>query len=193
MYLTNNENNANKAYTFLAEEKALVPGLIGLLDHSSSVVIRGKALLAFYLMFKINLKWTMVLAENKFGPLLDKLKESTKYIEYCLIHLVDILTEIIPTVGKNIASELKRLKQQNDDPEAVASREQINYLTLLPTIMGVFNSSLLRNKIITKSFLQTIFSIYDYSEYLKDTINVGRSLRSLLTFIYRNNSELSSS
>ena len=173
IYLTNNENNANKVYTFLAEEKGLVPALIGLLDHSSSVVIRGKALLAFYFMFKINLKWTMVLSENKFGPLLDKLKESTKYIEYCLIHLVDLLIEIVPTVGKNIAEELKRLKQQNDsDPEALASKEQINYLTLLPIIMGVFNSSLLRNKIVNKIFLQTIFSIYDYSENLKDTINV---------------------
>jgi len=169
------QTNGNKAYTFLAEEKLLIPALMSLLDHSS-VVIRGKTLLALYFMFKINLKWMMILAENKFGPLLDKLKGLHKYTEYCLIHLVDLVVEIIPRILKNISDELKdlkKLKQKDDtDPEAAVPKEQVtNFLGLLPMVLGTMNSSILRGKIVTNSFLLTIFGIYDYSEGLKDSIN----------------------
>lgn len=167
-------NNANKAYTFLAEEKSLLPSLINLLDHSS-VVIRGKTLLAFYLMFETNLKWMLVLAENKFAPLLDKLKDSHKYVDCCLVHLVDLIVTLVPRILKNIAEGLKKLKQMDDsDPEALPPKEQINYLELLPMILGVMSSSILRNKIVNSNFLMTMFNIYDYSENLKDSINVGR-------------------
>lgn len=144
---------------------------MSLLDHSN-YVIRGKTLLVLYFMFKINLKWMMILAENKFGPLLDKLKDSHKYIEYCLKHLIDLIAEIVPKVLKNIAEELKRLKKDDNDPEAIIPKEQINYLGLLPMILGVMNSSLLRNKVMSNTFLMTLCTVYDYSENLKDSINV---------------------
>ncbi len=114
----------------------------------------------------------MILAENKFGPLLDKLKDTHKYTEYCLIHLVDLVAEIVPKVLKNISEELKKIKREDSDPEAVIPKEQGNYLGLLPMILGVMNSGVLRTKIFSSSFLTTLCTVYDYSENLKDSINV---------------------
>jgi len=100
------QNEGNKCYALLAEEKTLIPHLISLLDHSS-LVIRGKCLLSFYLLFKTNLKWMMALSEPKFGPLLDRLnRDAYRYVQCCLIHLLDLVTELIPIILTHIEDEL---------------------------------------------------------------------------------------
>ena len=170
--------SGSKAYALLGDEKALIPSLLSLLDNSS-VVVRGKAILSFYLMFKTNLKWMMAISENKFGPLIDKLSRDTyKYVQCCLIHLVDLIAELIPIIQKNIQEELNKIKQK-EDPKFEAStspKEYKNYLSLMPIILGVMNSSLLRNKIINNNFLMTMFNIYDLSELTKNSLNVRINL-----------------
>ena len=107
----------NRSYTFLAEEKALIPTLISLFD-SPSVVIRGKVLLTFYLMFKTNLKWMVSLNESKFSHMIDKIgRDNYKYVQCCLIHLLELMTELVPIIQKQIVEELGRLGTSSNQTE----------------------------------------------------------------------------
>jgi hypothetical protein len=161
-----------KTYTLLAEEKALMPGLLALLDNSNPIT-RGKALLTFYLMFKINLKWMMIMSENKFTTHIDKLgRDQFKYVQCCLIHVLDLVGELVPLIQKHIQEDLTRMKKDDGANDGTVSPKQhTNYLNLMPLILGVMNSSFLRNKIVTQNFLITMFEIYDLSEVTINSIN----------------------
>lgn len=166
------QSGGSKVYTTLAEESSLIPSLIGLLDHSA-VVIRGKCLLTFYLMFKTNLKWMMALSENKFGTVLDRLsRDAYRYVQCCLIHLLDLVTDLIPIILKNVEDELTGLKKKAGSQDEEGTKEYVpNYLGLMPIILGVMNSLLLRNKIVNNTFLLTMFKIYDLSEDTKSFLS----------------------
>jgi hypothetical protein len=89
-----------------------------LLEHHS-IVIRGKALLTFLLLFKQDYRWMAVVgvpysggAESgttgvKFFHLLDRLsRDNYKYVQCCLLCLIEGVLEIIPQVFSAISEEL---------------------------------------------------------------------------------------
>lgn len=84
--------------------------MMKLLEHHS-IVIRGKTLLTFLLLFKTNFRWmTLVGAEGKFYHILDRMaRENYKYVQFCLYCLYDGIFDIIPTVFKIIAEEVNLL------------------------------------------------------------------------------------
>lgn len=82
----------------LAEERMFLPALAKLLEHSN-IVIRGKTLLTFLLLFKIDWRWLIAVNEIKFYTLLDRLlRDNFRYIQYCLYALLETVTSIVPTI-----------------------------------------------------------------------------------------------
>lgn len=95
-----------------------------LIEHHS-IVIRGKCLLTFLLLFKLDFKWMAIVeSEVKFFHILDRLtRDSYKYVQCCLLCLVDGILELIPQIFKTIAEELtillsgggKSMKNANEE------------------------------------------------------------------------------
>jgi len=81
-----------------------------LLEHHS-IVIRGKALLNFLLLFKQDFRWMAVVEpEVKFFHVLDRLsRENYKYVQCCLLCLIEGIVDIIPLIFAAISEELNLL------------------------------------------------------------------------------------
>jgi len=81
----------------LLEDKNFLDALIKMTDHTS-IVIRGKCLLTFLLLFKSDYRWmTAVDVQVKFFHVLDKVRKDTfKYVQCCLLCLTDGVCEIVP-------------------------------------------------------------------------------------------------
>ena len=89
----------------LIGEKSFVVELAGLMEHSS-IVIRGKSLLTFLLLFKMNSAWLALVAEHKFYPILDRLlRDNFKYVQFCLVCLMEGVQELIPSFLAQIREE----------------------------------------------------------------------------------------
>ena len=94
--------------SILLKEKSFLKALLKLLEHQH-IVIRGKCILTFLLLFKLDVRWmTVVQLEIKFFNELDKiLRDNYKYVQCCLLCLADGIQEIIPTVFKTIVEQLE--------------------------------------------------------------------------------------
>ena len=83
----------------LLREQSFLPALISLHEHNS-IVIRGKCLLTFLLLFKLDFRWISVVQNKvKFFNMLDRVhKDNYKYVQCCLLCLIDGILEIVPTI-----------------------------------------------------------------------------------------------
>lgn len=88
-----------KINDLLLNEESFLRSLIRLLEHQS-IVIRGKALLTFLLLFKMDFRWmAMFDPEVKFFHILDRLSRDTfKYVQCCLQCLVVGIDELMPVI-----------------------------------------------------------------------------------------------
>jgi len=93
--------------TILLREKNFLKALLKLMDHQH-IVIRGKCILTFLLLFKLDFRWiTVVQREIRFFNELDKLlKDNYKYVQCCLLCLADGVQDIIPTIFRTIVETL---------------------------------------------------------------------------------------
>lgn len=85
--------------------------LLRLLEHHS-IVIRGKALLNFLLLFKSDFRWLALVEPEgfKFFHVLDRLsRENYKYVQCCLLCLIEGIVELIPLIFSAISEELNLL------------------------------------------------------------------------------------
>lgn len=105
------QHNAFPAITqTLLKDQNFLDALIKMTDHTS-IVIRGKCLLTFLLLFKSDYRWmTAVDVQVKFFHVLDKVRKDTfKYVQCCLLCLTDGVCEIVPQIFKAISEELQIL------------------------------------------------------------------------------------
>jgi len=81
-----------------------------LLEHHL-IVIRGKALLTFLILFKQDFRWMAIVGpEVKFFHVLDRLsRDNYKYIQCCLLCLIEGIVDIIPYIFSAISEELNIL------------------------------------------------------------------------------------
>lgn len=163
----------SKSTPILNEEKGFFSSLIGLLEHSS-IVIRGKCLLTFCLLFKVNLKWLAILQENKFITFIDRLaRDNYKYIQCCLLNLIESISEIIPMILKNIVDELNKLSKESNTQMIAESpslkESNKSFLNFLPIILNALNSQTIKARIMSgNDFLLTITNIFDNIEKSKN-------------------------
>ena len=103
--------------TVLLQEKVFFQALLRLLEHQH-IVIRGKCILTFLLLFKLDFRWmTAVQREIKFFNELDKvLKDNYKYVQCCLLCLADGIQEIVPTIFKTVCDQLSILIEASKSP-----------------------------------------------------------------------------
>ena len=177
----------SKSTPVLNEEKGFFSSLIGLLEHSS-IVIRGKCLLTFCLLFKVNLKWLAILQENKFVTFIDRLsRDNYKYIQCCLLNLIESISDIIPMILKNIVEELNKLSTQNnaqmiaDSPSLKESNK--SFLNFLPIILSALNSQTIKARIMAANdFFPTITSIFENIEKVKNPKTVNDLLENFFSY-----------
>ena len=67
-------------------------------------------MLTFLLLFKIDWKWMIVVNEVKFYSLLDRLtKDNFKYIQCCLVAVLETLTGLVPLILHRVMEDYSRL------------------------------------------------------------------------------------
>ena len=73
---------------------------ISQLLENQSIVLRGKAILTFLLLFKMNPQWMIIAVEQDFYKNIDKLlRDNYKYVQCCLLCLIEtVSTTQIPTM-----------------------------------------------------------------------------------------------
>jgi hypothetical protein len=104
------QNTYPKINEVLLNEESFLRSLIRLIEHQS-IVIRGKVLLTFLLLFRQDFRWmAMFDPEVKFFPVLDRLaRDNYKYVQCCLQCLVVGIDDIMPQIFQTISEELNVL------------------------------------------------------------------------------------
>jgi hypothetical protein len=61
--------------------------------ENQSIVLRGKAILTFLLLFKMNPQWMIIAVEQDFYKNIDKLlRDNYKYVQCCLLCLIETVS-----------------------------------------------------------------------------------------------------
>jgi len=86
-----------KLNDMLQEDQVFQEAISSLLENQS-IVLRGKAILTYLLLFKMNSNWLIIAVENDFYKNIDKLlRDNYKYVQCCLLCLIEtVSTQIIP-------------------------------------------------------------------------------------------------
>jgi len=149
-------NHPQKIYQFINDEKSFFPSLTTLLDHQN-FVIRGKAIISFYLLIKMDLKYLKIVSEGKFFIWIEKLlKDNSKYVPYCLQHLIVLFDDIIPNLLKTVENEFKKSignmnENTMDTYENQKNKDSSNFNLNHKNNMKILNSNF--------NYLSTIFQI----------------------------------
>ena len=104
------------------DSNGFLKSLMKLLEHPS-IVIRGKALLTFLLLFKSDFRWMAIVdPEVKFFHVLDRLsRENYKYVQCCLQCLIEGVVDVLPFVFSAISEELNNQLQDKGRSAVVLS------------------------------------------------------------------------
>lgn len=68
--------------------------------ENQSIVLRGKAILNYLLLFKMNPQWLVIAIEHDFYKNIDRmLRDNYKYVQCCLLCLIETVSnQIIPSM-----------------------------------------------------------------------------------------------
>ena len=100
--------NDQRASTLISDDRNLLSNLIKALE-SSAIVVRGKSLLVLYHVVRSNSRSLARLAELKLFQILEKLlRDSYKYVQQCMCHLLEILGDVAAQGIRNLHDDLKR-------------------------------------------------------------------------------------
>ncbi|CAG9323861.1 unnamed protein product [Blepharisma stoltei] len=126
----------NKEVIFSDEQ--LIPILVGLLENTG-IVIRGKALLAIMFIVKHSAENLLTLGKTRFYQFLDRLaRDSYKYVQCCLHHLLDSIAES----SMNI---IKMALESN--------------FSWFPALLPIFNSTSARFKLPYPSLIKSLSNL----------------------------------
>mmetsp|Transcript_8196 Transcript_8196/g.16118 ORF Transcript_8196/g.16118 Transcript_8196/m.16118 type:complete len:1213 (+) Transcript_8196:4271-7909(+) len=153
--------------TTLLDDRGFFPALVGLFENNE-VVIRGKSLLVFMFLVKLNTRWLSKACEGKFFPLIERMsRDNYKYVQCCLHHLVEALTEITHLILQNAAEEVSRAGRSSGNKAALTLmpllehvcaspliRQRLNYDIILRSLSGVLTSG-------AADVVQVVLSILD--------------------------------
>lgn len=86
----------------LQEEEIFHRALSSLLENKS-IVIRGKVVLTYLLLFKMNPQWFTIAVELKFYQNIEKLlRDGYKYVQCCLLCLVENVNQMMPQLVQSV-------------------------------------------------------------------------------------------
>ena len=82
----------NKLNDTLQEDETFQMAISQLLENQS-IVLRGKAILTFLLLFKMNPQWMIIAVHQDFYKNIDKLlRDNYKYVQCCLLCLIETVS-----------------------------------------------------------------------------------------------------
>mmetsp|Transcript_19792 Transcript_19792/g.36474 ORF Transcript_19792/g.36474 Transcript_19792/m.36474 type:complete len:1210 (+) Transcript_19792:2977-6606(+) len=140
----------------LNDHTSFLPTLVRMLEHDT-IIVRGKALLAFLLLFKMNARWIIAASDLKFFSIIDKFKsEKFKYVQACLHHLLELMLEISNLIVKNVQEEVSR-----------SSEVTKSLCPLLPIVLHMTCAQSTKGKVATSNFIRNLASIVIYFHKLK--------------------------
>lgn len=180
-------NHSQKVCQYINDEKNFFSSLSSFLDHQN-FVIRGKALLSFYLLIKLDLKYLKNVAESKFFIWLEKMmKDNSKYVPYCLQHLIVLFDDIVPNILKIVENEFKKSLSSFSENNMEFHYEQKNKdilnknlkilnpnFNFLSTIFQILSTQNFKMRYLNNSFLSIIFGFWEYcsDNKLSNKVNI---------------------
>lgn len=155
--------------------------------ENSNIVIKGKAILTILLLFKMSPQWIILVDEFKFYTTCDRMsKDYSKYIQYCLLCLIDGVLELMPKVLSLIKKDFTAYVNDQsvfDNPEdtslarimreatrKIKPNKSENLHGNMVLVIGVYDllkSQLFKNKIISKDLIVLIGLVLKNTEDLQ--------------------------
>lgn len=172
-------NYPQKILPYIDEEKGFFLSLYILLDHQN-FVIRGKTIISFYLILKNDLKYLKNISEGKFFILIEKMmKDNSKYVPFCLQHLIVLFDEIVPNLLKIIENEFrKNLNSSNElNNETYEKKREFpsnsntpktnikiinSNFNFLSIVFQILNTQIFKMRYLTSSFISSVFGFWEY-------------------------------
>lgn len=165
-------NSYPKINEILLNEDTFLKSLMRLIEHHS-IVIRGKSLLTFLLLFKLDFRWmALVEPEVKFFHILDRLaRDNYKYVQCCLLCLVDGIVEMIPSIFKPISEELNillnggKVSKFPSEFDKKISRPEFEVLSgnlvYIAIILDLLTATAIKSRILNFPFIKSIATLID--------------------------------
>ena len=80
------------------------------LIENQQIVLRGKCLLSYLLLFKMNPTWFVIAIELDFYRNIDKLlRDNFKYVQCCLLCMIETVAEMCPNLINSVNDAFKKL------------------------------------------------------------------------------------
>lgn len=152
----------------LLSNDLFLPSLMNLLEHQSAI-IRGKTLLTFVLLFKLDFRWMSYSQQKlKIFNFLDRVqRESNKYFQSCLFCLIDTIIDIVSVILKTVKDECSKIikvgdidfdKDRKDSKfDDILDRQEYKELkgdlTHFIIILDLMNSQIFKSRIISTEFI----------------------------------------
>jgi len=181
----------------LLSEQDFLPSLMCLLEHQSTI-IRGKTLLTFILLFKLDFRWMSIAHQDlKFFNFLDRVqRESNKYFQSCLFCLIDTILEIVSVIFRTVRDACIKTVKKGDidfDKDHRPSRfddiikrnefkDLTGDLTHIGIVLDLMNSQIFRSRIISLEFIKIVSKLLETVDGATFT-GVDEFLNSLLLII----------
>jgi hypothetical protein len=141
--------------------------------ENQSIVLRGKCLLTFLLLFKMNMQWFVIAMQFEFYKNLDKLlRDNFKYVQCCLLCLIENVSQMVPqmlqymneafnkylagqSIGEEAVIKTKNLLKVVNAQKSEFSSLRGGLLMTLP-FLEMMNSSAFKAKICRPQFVQIL-------------------------------------
>ena len=151
--------------------------------ENSQIVIRGKSLLTYLLLFKMNPNWFVIAIELDLFKNIDKLlRDNFKYVQCCLLCMIESVSEMCPNLI-NQCSDAFRLALENNGE--LPNDKSINYslgirnvlqksktefgalrgnLLLMLAFHEMLKSSSFKQKLVKGPFIEMLANVIDKSD-----------------------------
>ncbi|KAG5130912.1 hypothetical protein JHK84_037309 [Glycine max] len=155
--------NIGRYLVSLAEDKNLIPSLLGLVEQGSEV-LRGKALVLVALLCKHGRRWLPhFFCSQKLLSVVDRLgKEKDAYVRQCLDAFVHIVASSIPGLLDIITGDIQQMMggRRHGHISALTSRSAPKpNIHLFPVVLHLLGTSTFKHKVVTPQVLRQLANL----------------------------------
>jgi len=165
----------------LQAEETFYQGISKLIENNQ-IVLRGKTLLTYLLLFKMNPSWFVIAIELDFYKNIDKLlRDNFKYVMCCLLCMIETVAKMVPSLINTCLDAFKQALENNgtlpnqEAPLSVGLRNVVNSnkgefkhlrgdLLLMLSFHEMLKSSSFKQKVVKDSFIEMLAFVIDKSD-----------------------------
>jgi hypothetical protein len=177
----------------ILQEDDTYQAAISQLLESQSIVLRGKAILNYLLLFKMNPQWLIIAIEKDFYKNIDKLlRDNYKYVQCCLLCMIEtVSSSIMPNMLSSLkedftqfmANKLKSDNYKSFGIQSVSKNSKKEYSNIKGGLMQalalneMMASSSFKSKICKQNMIQVVAFLFDNCEFAQnnDQLNEFRT------------------